>query len=175
MKIQPHIFIVCLVLLLTSCKPAIIDTPPLTIHSAAIGELPPVDLKVKGRKIGFSIELSKLPVCNKRSKLWQFGFLIDADRDSATGLTDTAYSDLGVDAGIVVKCNPDSGNYVSNIGQVTIRKAMNKITINIETVAEALPSVHFYYLAFAHDTKTFIRLPASPHSSAWAINEIRRY
>ena len=175
MIIQSRLVIVCLVLLLSACKTASIDALPIAIQSASIGELPPVDLKVEGRKIEFSITLSKLPECNTQTKLWQFGFLIDADRNSATGLTDAAYADLGVDAGVVVKCNPATGDYVSNVGQVTIDKAAHNTTIRIKTLAEALPSVHFYYLAFAHDTKTFIRLPAAPHSSAWAINEIRRY
>ncbi len=175
MNIQTCLFVFCLGLLLSSCTLVRNDTLQPTILSASISELSPLDLTVKGRKILFSIELSELPLCNKQNELWQFGFLIDADRDSSTGLTDTAYSDLGVDASIVVKCNSATGDYVSNVGQVTTHKDVGSITINIETVAEALPSINFYYLAFAHDTKTFTRLPESPYSSGWAINEIRRY
>lgn len=144
------------------------------ILSATISEQPPFSKTIEGRIVHLSIELTKLPVCDEENVNWQYGFLIDTDRDSTTGARHEAFSDLGIDAQIIVSCNSDSGKFTSNIGDVILSNGNSGSTITVETTVEKLPSVNFYFIAFIHDGTKLTRLPESS-AAGWAINEILMY
>lgn len=175
-SISTSVIIVLSIILMqmSACQLLEPDPDDPIILAASISEQPPINYQVEGRKVILSIELTKLPDCTKDNSQWQYGFLIDADRDSTTGIKDATFSDLGIDAKILISCNSDLGEFVSNIGSVSIQPNINGTTISIETTVDSLPSVNFFFIAFAHNGTEFYRLPESSAAS-WAINEIRRY
>lgn len=61
--------------------------PHLSILSATIEELPPIDpTNVASRKVRLRLELSGTPTCTSTSSFLAYGFLIDADKNTATGV-----------------------------------------------------------------------------------------
>ncbi len=145
-----------------------------TILSASVAEVAPVSSTVVGRRVRFSIELDELPECAPSVPRPEFGFLVDADRDAATGLTDPVFGSLGVDAQIVVVCVPAEGGYVSNVGDVTVRVlGGGTVSVDIEMTAEQLPSVDFFFAVFVRHANHLQRMPEAPHVEAWAIHELR--
>jgi hypothetical protein len=152
------------------------EPPHLLILFANIAELPPIDSQdVANRQVVLRIQLAQTPSCTSRTN---YGFLIDADKSAATGATDPAFSNLGIDARISARCDPRTGSFVSSVGPVTI--TVDAVTgtalLEILTTVSRLPSVDFQWIAFAQEDTLFTRLPEDPNEpGAWATLEITEH
>jgi len=129
------------------------------------------------REVTLSLELGVRPACNRDQPDLVYGFLIDADKDAQTGATDPAFARLGIDARISAECDPATGRFTSRGGSVALDTdpASGATVLTIRTTVEDLPSVDFYWIAFAHDDPTFVRVPDAPGFAAWAIAERALY
>jgi len=147
----------------------------LDILSANIVELPPIDAaSVPARAVRLSLELAGAPSCTPATGYLAYGFLIDADKNAATGLSPAAFQPLGVDAQAVALCDPGTSAFRSLLGDVTLATdpMTGATTLAIETVVAKLPSLDLHWIAYAQEVSRFIRLPAAPGHSAWATHEI---
>ncbi len=147
----------------------------LVIESASITELEPFDnLTVVGRPVRLEIVLGATPACTVSTFDLRFGFFIDSDKSSSTGLTDSALNDLGVDAKIEVLCNSSTQTYQSSVGTVTVATdgGTGKTTVQIDTTVDQLPSVDFHWIAYAFDNAEMGRLPDAGEHGHWATFEI---
>jgi len=146
--------------------------PHLDIASATIQELPPIDRdNVPGRAVALRLVLNGVPVCNAATGFLAYGFLIDADSNPSTGLSDVAFDDLGVDARVTATCDPTAGVFVSPIGIVAFIPGPGISTIEIRTTVERLPTLGFRWIAFAQDNLAFTRLPQAPGHAHWTTHE----
>jgi hypothetical protein len=125
--------------------------------------------RILDRKIRFVIEVAGPVDCAATPA--NYGFLIDGDKSTATGVTDAAFSELGVDARATVSCDPGTGLPASSIGPVTIKAVPAGTRITIETTAGMLPSADFNWIAYSQEGTRFFRLQ-DPGSSHWALHEI---
>jgi hypothetical protein len=147
--------------------------PELDILAANIAEVPPIDPSyAPARQIVFTIEVAGAPVCLASTRLAWYGFMIDADKSHATGVTTPAFESLGVDAQIVARCDPASGTFTSAAGTVTVSPGLNGTgLVQISTTAALLPSVDFLWVAFAENGTEFTRLPHEPDVQSWTTTE----
>lgn len=144
----------------------------LDIQSSTIREIPPIDPEnVPGRGVALTLTLGAAPACNATTGFLAYGFLIDADSDSATGLPGPAFDDLGVDARVTAVCDPASGLFVSPIGTVTVVAGPGAATLEIRTTVERLPSLAFLWIAFGQEGPLFSRLPAAPEHMFFTTHE----
>lgn len=149
--------------------------PELDILSANVEEAPPIDsTAVVDREVLFTIEVAGQPACGPSTGLLLYGFLIDRDKNPATGIRTPAFEDLGLDARIDARCDPATGQFVSPVGTVTtsIKPSGGGTVIEIHTTVAQLPSIDFHWFAYAENATTFTRLPHEPDHSAWATSEI---
>jgi hypothetical protein len=147
----------------------------LEVQSAIVTEMEPIDiLTVDGRPVRFELVLADAPSCTVSTTDLRFGFFIDSDKNSATGLTDAALNDLGVDAKVEVKCDSTTQTYISSVGTATVTTNMstNETTVRIDTTVDQLPSVDFHWIAYAFDNAEMGRLPDAGDHGHWAIFEI---
>jgi hypothetical protein len=148
--------------------------PELDILSASIAEVPPIDATaVADRQILLTVEVAGQPSCGPTTGLLIYGFLIDKDKNPATGVQPPAFTDIGVDARIDARCDPGTGQFVSPVGTVTTSiKPSGGTLIQILTTAGKLPSIDFHWFAFAENATTFTRLPHEPGHEVWATSEM---
>jgi len=147
----------------------------LEVKSAIVTEMEPIDiLTVEGRPVRFELVLADAPSCTVSTTDLRFGFFIDSDKDSATGLTDAALNDLGVDAKVEVVCDSATQTYLSSVGTATVTTNMitKETTVRIDTTVDQLPSVDFHWIAYAFDNAEMGRLPDAGDHGHWAIFEI---
>ena len=150
----------------------------LDIQIARIREGAPIDHRSAAtRPVTLSLEIAGPPVCSQAQPNLIYGFLIDSDRDAQTGSTDTAFLRLGIDARISAECDPSTGQFTSRVGAVelSVNPDTGATIIEIHSLVENLPSVDFYWIAFAHDDPMFIRAPEAPGFMTWAILERSTY
>ena len=150
--------------------------PQRDILSATIEEVPPIDgSNVPGRQVILRIEMAgALP--NPCGPSFQaYGFLIDADMNMATGLTDPAFAGLGVDARISAGCNTGTGTFEGPQGSTVRIAGPSANIIEILTTVNRLPSLRFNWVAFAQDGIVLTRLPKEPDHGAWGTTEIREW
>jgi hypothetical protein len=156
---------------------AIGQVPPhRDIVSATIEEVPPIDGgTVAVRVVTLRIELAgPLPSpCTSSSQ--SYGFLLDADRNQATGLADPAFAGLGVDARISATCNPGTGFFAGPAGSTVTVTGPNANIIEISTIVRQLPSLRFSWAAFVQEGLFVTRLPKEPDHGAWGITELREW
>ncbi len=148
----------------------------LDILSATIEDLPPIESSdVPSRQVALRIKLAAAPLCNAATGALTYGFLIDSDKNPATGDASAAFSDLGVDAQASMRCDPGSAAFTSPLGTVvvTTEQATGVTTLELLTTVAQLPSTDFRWIAFAQETASFSRLPKEPDHGAWAILERR--
>jgi len=154
------------------------DPPPyLDILLATIEEVPPIMWgEPEGRTVVLRIVVAGPPdfaVANELS----YGFLIDADKDQATGTSSETFNDLGVDYRIHSHWNPQANEFVSSLGAtvVTTDSTTGETIIEIFTTVGALPSHAFRWIAYAVHADVLTRLPAAPSHGAWATHEESLY
>jgi hypothetical protein len=144
----------------------------LDIASATVAEVPPVyPGSVPGRSVTLQLTVNGTPVCNATTGFLAYGFLIDADSDPATGLSDVAFQNLGVDARVTAICDAPTGAFVSQVGTVTVTSGGGTTTIEILTTVDRLPSLEFRWIAFAQEDQVFSRLPQAPEYARWTTLE----
>lgn len=160
--------------------PATPDTTgALALIAAGIEEVGVEIGRVPDRAVRLWIEVDELPACPSAGQDVRYGFLIDADRERATGLAPPAL-DIGVDARITAVCR--NGEWRSPVGEVDVaRAAAGPDRIEIRTTVDRLPSIEFLWIAYARMGNRVVGLPAprpagdgQPGHSAWAILERSR-
>ncbi|MGH2747890.1 MAG: hypothetical protein ACRDKB_08200 [Actinomycetota bacterium] len=147
--------------------------PHLDILSATLAEALPTDPgNAADRAVSFVVEVGGTPPCLNSSTPLSYGFLLDTDHDPTTGVTNAAFSELGVDARIVAECNSSTGNFTSLAGtvDVTTDPATGATTVAITTKVGKLPSLDFDWIAFAFEGTRFLRLPETGFG-AWTTFE----
>jgi hypothetical protein len=148
----------------------------LDVLVANVQELPPIDAtNVSNREVLLRIQLAEPPGCRIAAN---YGFLIDADKNPATGTTDAAFLNLGIDARISARCDPRTGSFVSSVGSatVTVNPADGTALLEILTTVSQLPSVDFQWIAFAQENTFFTRVPDDPDDpGAWSTLEIAEH
>ena len=123
------------------------------------------------RSVRFGISLAAAATCGPASGPVEYGLLIDADRSKATGVVDAALDPLGIDARIVMRCDPRTGRFASPIGDVRVRVVAGVSRIEIETTVGRLPSVDFFWAPYAAVNGRLWLLADAPRHSRWAILE----
>ena len=132
--------------------------------------------RIKGRQAAVRIEVEEEPKCTAETLSLAYGILIDADRDTATGVHEKkALGNLGVDARVSAECDPARGEFSSRIGSVTVEETeQGTALIEILTTVDQLPSVDFDWIGYATEDGRLTRLPAGKRErGSWAIFEIR--
>ena len=123
------------------------------------------------RRVRFGIALAGTAACDQTTGPVEYGLLIDADRNKATGRFDAALDPLGIDARIVMRCDPRTGRFTSPIGNVRVRAVAGVSRIEIETTVGRLPSVDFFWAPYAAVDGRIWLLTNRPRHSRWAILE----
>ena len=147
----------------------------LDILSATIEEVPPLDPKdVLNRAIVLRLEVAGVSRCGGGVQPLVYGFLIDTDKDTASGVADEFTDPLGVDARISAECDPDTSRFVSPLGPVTVAidSGTGITTVEIRTTVGLLPSVDFSWIAYAEEGTLLTRLPVQGSNGAWATIEV---
>ena len=121
--------------------------------------------------------MTEAPSCGSADTGLTYGFLIDSDRDPTTGEKDVAFASLGVDARVSAECDPSTGTFFSPLGDVDVGFDPDEQStrVDIVTTVQLLPSVDFYWIAFAYEEPMLIRVPEAPEIATWAISEIRLF
>jgi hypothetical protein len=142
------------------------------ILSASIIEENPESLPVKDRPVRLTVELAAQPPCTVANTDLSYGFLVDSDQISSTGSTLAVFAPLGVEAMLTARCNPVTQLYSSTLGAVTVTQTVSTTwLLEILTTNDSLPSVDFYWIAFAREGGSFNRLPQPPGFSRWTTFE----
>lgn len=155
--------------------------PPFDILSAEVVEEvdPTAPHDVTAREVRFRIELAgPVPTCEgSTARPLMYGFLVDADRDASTraGVVpdESAWSDLGPEARITVRCDDGSNEYVQPAGFdcSVCPTADGANVIEITAPAPQLPSIDFHWIGFAQQEDAFHRLPGQPGHGRFTILE----
>lgn len=152
------------------------QSPYLTILSANIAEESFAEEKpMLERVVTLTITVAGRPVCGRDGATLSYLFLVDADRARMTGAVTRAFSELGVDAKVEIRCDPATGRLSSAVGEVAVQPADGSPqahTIQLTTRVARLPSLNFYWIAMAREGRRFDRLPAAGRSGAWRIAEL---
>jgi hypothetical protein len=149
-------------------------TPHLTILSANIAEESFAEHRpILERVATLTITVAGRPTCTSASPPLSYAFLIDRDRSTTTGAATRAFSELGIDAIVDIRCNPATGALSSTLGEVAVEAAEAGAaspaahTIRLTTRVGALPSVDFHWIAMSREGRRFDRIPAAGRSGAW--------
>lgn len=152
------------------------ESPYLTILSANIAEESFAEERPMLERVAtLTITVAGRPECGPDGAALSYAFLVDADRSRGTGAATRAFSELGVDAKLEIRCDPASGRLSSAVGEVVVRPADGSPqahTIQLTTRVARLPSLNFYWIAMAREGRRFDRLPAAGRSGAWRIAEL---
>jgi len=149
-------------------------SPYLTILSANITEESFAEAKpILDRVATLTITVAGRPICSRDSAALSYAFLVDADRYVKTGAVTRAFSELGVDAILEIRCDLTTGRLSSTLGDVAVQPADTSAaqahTIQLTTRVGSLPSVDFHWVAIAREGRRFDRLPKAGRSGAWRI------
>jgi hypothetical protein len=140
-------------------------TPPqFQIVSSLIQELRPLDKNLSRRRVLLHVRLAASPVCTTNQ---EYGFLIDADKDANTGVTDDALEKLGIDARVVMRCDRATGQFTSPTGRVT----QNGARLELLTTVDRLPSVDFFWAPYAMKDGVVSLVGDQRRYGRWAIFE----
>ncbi len=119
------------------------------------------------------IEVAEAPDCAIADASLAYGILVDADRDPATGFKKRAVKNLGIDARLSATCDPVTEMLVSPLGPVQVDPTLRDTTlIEISTTVDMLPSVNFYWIAYATENGEMVRAPDNKDHRWWAVTEI---
>lgn len=146
-------------------------TPPPRIVGADVEDIGAYRPDIARRSVRFGISLADAATCGPASGPVEYGLLIDADRSKTTGVFDAALDPLGIDARIVMRCDPRTGRFTSPIGNVSVRAVAGVSRIEIETTVGRLPSVDFFWAPYAAVNGRLWLLADRPRHSRWAILE----
>jgi len=138
---------------------------PLVV-AATIVEAMPLSQDIAKRRVLLRLRLSSSPSCTAGASD-EFGFLIDADKQTETGVRHPAAETLGFDARVTLRCDAATRRYVSPLGSVT-QKAD---TLELATTAERLPSLDFLWAPYAAVGNEVALSAARPNYSHWAVFE----
>jgi hypothetical protein len=146
-------------------------SPHLTILSANIAEESFADAKpILERVATLTITVAARPACSPEGPPLSYAFLVDRDRSTRTGALTRAFSEIGIDVILEIRCDPTTGRLSSTLGDVAVQPAEESPqahTITLTTRVRSLPSVDFYWVAMARQGRRFDRLPATGRSGAW--------
>jgi hypothetical protein len=151
-------------------RQAAVQPPVLGIVGAAIEYLPPYRADIAQRRVRFRIQTAAPPRCGGGAGRSEYGFLIDADRSRATGVTDADFDELGIDARIVMRCDEPSGRFRSPLGPVTLQSTGGAALELVTTVGQ-LPSVDFLWVPYGATADQLVLFPTEPRHGRWAILE----
>lgn len=141
----------------------------LRIVSAEVEEVRPMNRNIARRQVRLRIGTAAAPVCPGPAT--EYGFLIDADKSLATGITEPSFDRLGIDARVVMRCDEKSGRFVSPIGRVTARMGADAPGLDLVTTVGQLPSVDFFWVPYGALGNQLSLLAEAPRFSRWAIIE----
>jgi hypothetical protein len=146
--------------------------PPMPrIVGADVEDVGPYRPDIARRSVRFGISLADAAACGPATGPVEYGLLIDADRSKTTGVSYAALDPLGIDARIVMRCDPRTGRFTSPIGNVRVRADAGVSRIEIETTVGRLPSVDFFWSPYAAVNGRLWLLADRPRHSRWAILE----
>jgi hypothetical protein len=140
---------------------------PAAIVGAAVEYLPPYGADIGRRRVRFRIQTAAPPRCAAGTAPLEYGFLIDADKNPTTGVTDEALVALGIDARVVMRCDAVAGRFVSRLGAVSVSPA----ALELVTTVDKLPSVDFFWAPYGAAADQLVLLPTEPRHGRWAILE----
>jgi hypothetical protein len=141
--------------------------PPAAIVGAAIEYLPPYGADIARRRVRFRIQTPAPPRCATDTGPIEYGFLIDADKNPATGVADEALVTLGIDARVVMRCDARTGRFVSRLGPVSVSPG----AVELVTTVGQLPSADFFWAPYGAAADHLVLLPTEPRHGRWAILE----
>jgi hypothetical protein len=142
----------------------------LDIREAVLIEQEPMDpADVAARGVVMRIAVVEAPSCTAGTGFLSYGLLIDSDRNPVTGAAPDEFKPLGIDARISLECDPGSGTFTSPLGTVSVSAdpGTGFTLLELSTTVGQLPSVNFFYLAYAQEDATLTRLPEPSDFGAW--------
>ena len=131
------------------------------LRASAITELRPFEAgSVRPRMIELRLETAGIAVCGTTS----YGFLIDSDRNDATGLT-ISWHQLGADARISITCDSGNGRWSSSVGSLSLSQKEARSIFQIRAAVADLPAVDFHWVAYELDGDNLSLLPLPPSTT----------
>lgn len=102
------------------------------------------------RLVRFEFDLLAPPDCQGGTGV-EYGILVDADMDAATGTAVAGLDDVGAEALVKATCDVGTGEVTSEAGEVTVTTADGLTTVSIAVELGNLPSTEFLWVAYVQD------------------------